>query len=116
MQRGRTCQALAMAEANEPFECAGTTIDAASSRESADPVADGLKARTPSRAPGPDLLSKVGQERIANLGCPPCGFDGVHLELAANDRGLPRRVDPGGLGHGSGRNGAVSTYFAIRKR
>ena len=85
-QRGRTYQALAMAEANGSFECTGTAIDAALSRDNAGPVPDGVKGRTTAHTPGRDLLSKVGRERIANFGCPHCGSDGVHRWGSANDR------------------------------
>jgi predicted RNA-binding Zn-ribbon protein involved in translation (DUF1610 family) len=88
-QRGRTYQALAMAEANEPFECAGTAIDTALSGAKADPVPYGIEGKTIAGPPGQDLLSKVGRDRIANFGCPHCGGGGgVHRWGDAN--GKPR--------------------------
>ena len=87
-QRGRTYQALAMAEANEHFERAGTEIDTALSAAKADPVPFGIKAKMTARPPSQDLLSKVGEERIANFGCPHCSGGGVHRWGSAN--GKPR--------------------------
>src|ERR1700722_14005231 len=37
-------------------------------------------------------------------------------ELAPNDRKAGRRVDPGSLDHGSRRNGALPTDFAIKAK
>jgi transposase-like protein len=87
-QRGQTYQTLAMAEANEPFESAGTVIHMDLSRDNADPARNGLESKTAAHPPGQDLLSKVGQERIAHFGCPHCGGGGVQRWGAAN--GKPR--------------------------
>jgi transposase-like protein len=85
-QRGRVYQALAMAEANESFECAGTAIDTALSMTKAGPEPYGVQGQTTALPPGQDLLSKVGRERIANFGCPHCGAGGVQRWGSANGR------------------------------
>src|ERR1700723_2190940 len=85
-QRGQMYQALAMAEANESFECAGTAIDTALSGVKAGSEPYGLTGETTALPPGQDLLSKVGRERIANFGCPHCGAGGVQRWGSANGR------------------------------
>ena len=84
-QRGRTYHVLAMAKANGPSECRGNAIDAGSLGDV--PEAAPLPAiektvspaePAPAKAGEQPLLSRVGQRRIANFGCPHCGGDGVH--------------------------------------
>jgi transposase-like protein len=94
-QRGRTYYALALAEANNPIEClddgigaglAGDLPEAAPRRVTEKAVSATEPA--PAKIGDQTLLSKVGQDRIANFGCPHCGGDGVHRWGSAS--GKPR--------------------------
>jgi hypothetical protein len=74
-------QDLALAEANDAVEYRGDNIDETTQENRAELVREGEDEATPEIvAPaavgsesGPDLLSKVGDGRIANFGCPHCG-------------------------------------------
>jgi transposase-like protein len=94
-QRGQTYHALALVEANDPFECRDNTIDAGSPGDVPEAAPRHVIEKTvsateppPVKAEGQSLLSKVGQDRIANFGCPHCGGDGVHRWGSAS--GKPR--------------------------
>jgi transposase-like protein len=90
IQRGRAYQALALAEADDASGCADRVIDLASPK-AAGTVPDAPAGASVSNAPGDnidDMLAKLGQDRIANFGCPHCGEDHVHRW--GNDSGKPR--------------------------
>jgi transposase-like protein len=87
-QRGQSYYSLALAELNDPRECPGGTIDAVSPGNEGEAAPHATAGKTVATAPGQPLLSKVGQDRIANFGCPHCGGDGVHRW--GNASGKPR--------------------------
>jgi transposase-like protein len=73
-QRGRAFQELALAEANHPGASHdGKTVAASTPGETVAAV----RERTVNAAPDQDLLSRIGQGRIASFGCPHCGGDAI---------------------------------------
>ncbi|GEM_PF-6622294 len=85
VQRGRTYHGLALAEAYDCLDCPDVVIPATSVPEEVKAAILGPLVSAPTSRP---LLSKIGQDRIANFGCPHCGGDGVHRWGKAN--GKPR--------------------------
>ena len=85
VQRGQTYHGLALAEANDCLDCADVVIAAAPAPEEVEAAMPGPPVSAPA---SPPLLLKIGQDRIANFGCPHCGGDGVHRWGKAN--GKPR--------------------------
>src|SRR5271170_3090444 len=86
-QRGRVLQELALAEANDPKaleDC--ETIAAAPSCEAETPPI--VCEQIVKAASGQDLLSQIGQGRLASFGCPHCDGDDVRPWGKAN--GKPR--------------------------
>ncbi len=83
-QRARALETLAKAEAGEPSERPNGEIKfgPASGEVSVSPVTAVAVSSTW------DLLAKVGQDRIANFGCPHCGADRVQRWGGAS--GKPR--------------------------
>ena len=89
MQRGRSYYALALAEANGQGECRDGATGAASAHDEVDAVASREEpSRDAATRPVQPLLSRIGQDRIANLGCPHCGGDGIQRWGSAS--GKPR--------------------------
>ena len=95
IQRGRTYQALAMAEVDDASVRGERIVDAASPRDGAGTVSEAGGEKTVSTAEpvgseagSQDMLAKIGQGRIANFGCPHCGGDRVHRW--GHDSGKPR--------------------------
>jgi transposase-like protein len=77
-QRGRAFQELALAEANIPVAAsadAATVSDATS--EETDVVPSVARESTAKAASDQDLLSQIGQVRLASFGCPHCGGDDI---------------------------------------
>ena len=80
-QRSLAFQDLALAEANDAVEYRDDDIDETAQEDRAESVREGEGEATPEivapaavgPCPAPDLLSKVGDGRIANFGCPHCG-------------------------------------------
>src|SRR5260221_2274849 len=69
VQRGQAFRALALAEARDRIACAEETIEVA---------APAIAAGEPDACvPDQGLLAKIGQGRIASVGCPHCGEDEV---------------------------------------
>ena len=76
-QRAEAFRELALAEADEPVDPSADPVGAAVLPYEA-AVAPSLPvADTDNAAPEEDLLSKVGQNRIARFGCPHCGGDEI---------------------------------------
>ena len=87
-QRGRVYFALALAQADEPGERPDGPIAAAFTPEAAQTTAAGRSGPPVPAIAVPPLLAKIGQDRIANFGCPHCGADGV--QRWGNASGKPR--------------------------
>src|SRR6266853_3174030 len=95
IQRRRARHALVPSGSDDGSECANRIIDVAlpldvaraAPRAAAETVVSTAEP-APARAGVRDLLAKVGQDRIANFGCPHCGGDRVHRW--GNDSGKPR--------------------------
>src|SRR5271165_3317607 len=87
-QRGRVYFALALAQADEPGERPDGPIAAAFAPEAAQTTAAGRSGPPVPAIAVPPLLAKIGQDRIANFGCPHCGADGV--QRWGNASGKPR--------------------------
>ena len=95
IQRRRARHALVPSRSDDGSECANRIIDVAlpldvaraAPRAAAETVVSTAEP-APARAGVRDLLAKVGQDRIANFGCPHCGGDRVHRW--GNDSGKPR--------------------------
>src|ERR1035438_9241675 len=86
-QRGVAFFDLGLAEADDPIEPWGDGIGEAAQPDEV--------ARTPAvvtpiveQKPEPELLSKVGRDRIAGFGCPHCGDFAIGAWGRAN--GMPR--------------------------
>ena len=95
IQRGQAWHALAMAEADDPSDSGDRLIDVASPPDDARTASMAAAEKTvsgaaPGRATAGDrgLLAKIGQDRIANFGCPHCGGERVHRW--GHDSGKPR--------------------------
>src|SRR5271167_1806475 len=93
-QRSLAYQDLALAEANDVVEYRDDEIDETAQEDRAEAVREGEGEATPEivapaavgPSPAPDLLSKVGDGRIANFGCPHCGGQEVGCWGRANGR------------------------------
>lgn len=86
VQRGRTYHGLALAEASDPSGCPDRGTGAAPPRNETEPALPAAPGKTAATSPVQPLLSRVGQDRIANFGCPHCGGDGVHRWGNANGK------------------------------
>src|SRR6266567_120004 len=93
IQRRRARHALVPSGSDDGCECANRIIDGAlppdvarAAPRAAETVASTAEP-APAKAGVRDLLTKVGQDRIANFGCPQCGGDRVHRW--GNDSGKP---------------------------
>jgi transposase-like protein len=95
-QRSLAVQDLALAEANDAVEYRDDGIDETTQEDRPESVREGEGEATPEivapaavgPSPAPDLLSKVGDGRIANFGCPHCG--GYEVGRWGRANGRPR--------------------------
>ena len=95
-QRSLAFQDLALAEASDAVEYRDDDIDETAQEDRAEAVREGEGEATPEivapaavgPSPAPDLLSKVGDGRIANFGCPHCG--GYEVGRWGRANGRPR--------------------------
>jgi transposase-like protein len=76
-QRGRVFQELALAGEPDPGSSHKGIAVAAMTAVEAEAVPSAARAGTVNAASGPDLLSQIGQDRLASFGCPHCGGDDI---------------------------------------
>jgi transposase-like protein len=76
-QRGRAFQELALAGEPDPGSSHKRIAVAAMAVVEAEAVPLVVRAGTVNAASGPDLLSQIGQDRLASFGCPHCGGDDI---------------------------------------
>ena len=76
-QRGRAFQELVLAEEHDTGSSHNGIAVAAMTAVEAEAVPSAVRARTVNAASGQDLLSQIGQDRLASFGCPHCGGDDI---------------------------------------
>ncbi len=76
-QRGRAFQELALAEEHDTGASHKGIAVAAMTAVEAEAVPSVVRAGTVNAAIGQDLLSQIGQGRLASFGCPHCGGDDI---------------------------------------
>ena len=86
-QRSAVLQDLALAEARDPIDLPDPEAGECRSQVAAEAAPPG-RENCVSPAPGGELMTRIGQARIASVGCPHCGGDAIRRWRAAN--GKPR--------------------------